>query len=92
MNFRYRGSDWFAGLLTTIVVVFISGSLPCKADSMTSLIFKFTIEETADIRTVRANIQESPAAVINKTLLKDVELRCQSDTDFTDALKVFHKA
>ncbi len=59
---------------------------------MTSLILKFTIEEAADIKTIRANIQESPAAVISKTLLKDVEVRCQSDTDLTDALKVFHKA
>ena len=92
MKFRFWGSDWFAGLLITIVVVFLSGSLHFKSNSMTGLIFKFTIEEATDIRTIRANIQESPVAVINKALLKDVELRCQSDTDFTDALKVFHKA
>ena len=92
MKFRLEGSDWFAGLLITIVVVFLSGSLPFKADSMTSLMFNFAIEEAADIRTIRANIQKSPVAVITKALLKGAELRCQSDADFTDALKAPLKA
>ena len=92
MKFRFGGSDWFAGLLITIVVVFLSGCLPFKADSMTSLTFNFAIEEAADIRTIRANIRKSPVAVINMVLLKGAELRCQSDADFTDALKVPLKA
>jgi len=70
----------------------LSGSLPFKADSMTSLMFKITNEEAADVRTIRADIPEALAAVINKSLLKDVELRYQSDAEFADALKVLLKA
>ena len=92
MKFRFWGSDWFAGLLITIVVVLLSGSLPFKADSMASLMFKIINEEGADVRTIRADIPEALAVVINKALLKDVELRYQSGAEFADALKVLLKA
>ena len=55
--------------------------------------FKITNEEAADVRTtIRADIPEALAAVINKALLKDVELRYQSGAEFADTLKVFLKA
>ncbi len=92
MKSRFWSSDWFAGLLITIVVVLLSDSLPFKADSMASLMFKITNEEAADVRTIRADIPEALAAVINKALLKDVELRYQSGAEFADALKVLLKA
>jgi len=83
-------SDLF--LLGVRLYQMLSGSLPFKADSMTSLMFKITNEEAADVRTIRADIPEALAAVINKSLLKDVELRYQSDAEFADALKVLLKA
>ncbi len=92
MKFRFWSSDWFAGLLITIVVVILSGSLPFKAYSMTSLMLIITNEEATDVKTIRANIPEALAAVINKALLKDAELRYQSGAEFADALKVFLKA
>lgn len=92
MKSRFWSSDWFAGLLITIVVVLLSDSLPFKADSMASLMFKITNEEAAVVRTIRADIPEALAAVINKALLKDVELRYQSGAEFADALKVLLKA
>jgi len=50
------------------------------------------VEDAADVRTIRADIPEALAAIINKALLKDVELRYQSGAEFADALKVLLKA
>jgi serine/threonine-protein kinase len=83
-------SDLFS--LGVMLYQMLSGSMPFKADSMTSLMFKITNEEAADVRTIRADIPEALAAVINKALLKDVELRYQSGAEFADALKVLLKA
>ena len=57
-----------------------------------SLMCKTTIEETADIRTIRATIPESLVAVTNKASLKDAELQYQSSAEFADALKDLLKA
>jgi len=92
MKSRFWSRDWFAGLLITIVVVHLSGSLPFNADSMASLKFKIINEEAAEVRTIRADIPEALAAVINKTLLQNPELRYQSGDEFADALKVLLKA
>lgn len=67
-------------------------ALPFKADSMASLMFEINNEEAADVRTIRADIPEALAAVINKAILQDVELRYQSGAEFADALKVYLKA
>lgn len=67
-------------------------ALPFKADSMASLMFEITNEEAADVRTIRADIPEALAAVINKAILKNVELWYQSGAEFADALKVYLKA
>jgi serine/threonine-protein kinase len=83
-------SDLFS--LGVMLYQMLSGSLPFKADSMASLMFKITNEEAAVVRTIRADIPEALAAVINKALLKDVELRYQSGAEFADALKVLLKA
>ena len=91
MKSRFWSSDWFAGLPITIVVVLLSGSLPFKADLVANLMLKITNEDAADVRTLRANIPEPLAAVINKALLKDLEPGYQSGAEFTDALKVFLK-
>jgi CHASE2 domain-containing sensor protein/tRNA A-37 threonylcarbamoyl transferase component Bud32 len=69
----------------------LSGSLPFKADSMASLMFKITNEEAADIRTIRAEIPEALATVVNKALIKDVDHRYQTGIEFANALKVFLK-
>jgi serine/threonine-protein kinase len=82
-------SDLFS--LGVMLYQMLSGSLPFKADSMASLMFKITNEEAADVRTLRADIPEALAAVINKALVKDVELRYQTGAEFANALKVFLK-
>ena len=80
-------SDLFS--LGVMLYQMISGSLPFRADSMASLMFKITNEEAADVRTIRAGIPEALAAVVNKALIKNVEQRYQSGAEFANALKVF---
>ena len=70
----------------------LSGSLPFKADSMASLMFKITNEEAADVRTIRAEIPEALSAVINKALTKDADQRFQTGAEFANALNVFLKS
>ena len=80
-------SDLFS--LGVMLYQMISGSLPFRADSMASLMFKITNEEAPDVRTIRTGIPEALAAVVNKALIKDVEQRYQSGAEFANALKVF---
>jgi serine/threonine-protein kinase len=82
-------SDLFS--LGVMLYQMLSGSLPFKADSMASLMYKITNEEAVDIRTIRATIPEALAAVVNKALIKDVDQRYQSGIEFANALKVFLK-
>ncbi|MDH3388299.1 MAG: serine/threonine-protein kinase [Gammaproteobacteria bacterium] len=82
-------SDLFS--LGVMLYQMISGSLPFKADSMASLMFKITNEEAADVRSIRAEIPEALAAVIDKALTKDVDQRYQTGAEFASALKVFLK-
>ena len=69
----------------------LSGSLPFKADSMASLMFKITNEEAPDVRTIRAELPEALAAVIEKALAKDADQRYQTGAEFANALKGFLK-
>jgi len=80
-------SDLFS--LGVMLYQMLSGSLPFKADSMASLMYKITNEEAVDIRTIRATIPEALAAVVNKSLIKDVDQRYQTGIEFANALKVF---
>jgi serine/threonine-protein kinase len=82
-------SDLFS--LGVMLYQMLSGSLPFKADSMASLMFKITNEEAADIRTIRPEIPETLSAVINRALNKDVDKRFQTGTEFANALKAFLK-
>jgi len=82
-------SDLFS--LGVMLYQLLSGSLPFKADSMASLMFKISNEEAPDIRTIRGDIPGALATVINKALTKDVEQRFRTGADFANALKVFLK-
>ena len=83
-------SDLFS--LGVMLYQMLSGSLPFKADSMASLMFKITNEEADDIRTIRAEIPVALAAVVNKALIKEVDQRYQTGIEFANALKVFLKS
>ena len=80
-------SDLFS--LGVMLYQMLSGSLPFKAESMASLMFKITNEEAADPRTHRADIPEAIAIIINKALAKDVEMRYQTGSEFARDLKAF---
>jgi CHASE2 domain-containing sensor protein len=82
-------SDLFS--LGVMLYQMLCGALPFKADSMASLMFKITNEEAVDIRTVRAEIPQALAAIVNKALLKDVDQRYQTGIEFADALQFFQK-
>jgi len=82
-------SDLFS--LGVMLYQMLCGALPFKADSMASLMFKIANEEAVDIRTVRAEIPQALAAIVNKALLKDVDQRYQTGIEFADALQVSQK-
>ena len=69
----------------------LSGSLPFKADSMASLMFKITNDEAPAVQSIRAEIPDKLAAVINKAMVKDADQRFQTGMEFANALKVFLK-
>ncbi len=80
-------SDLFS--LGVMLYQMLSGSLPFKADSMASLMFKITNEEAPDIRSIRPEIPEALAEVINRALTKDADQRYQTGAEFANALKRF---
>jgi CHASE2 domain-containing sensor protein/tRNA A-37 threonylcarbamoyl transferase component Bud32 len=80
-------SDLFS--LGVMLYQMLSGSLPFKAESMASLMFKITNEEAADPRTHRADIPEAIAIIIMKAMAKDVEARYQTGSEFARDLKAF---
>ena len=80
-------SDLFS--LGVMLYQMLSGSLPFKADSMASLMFKITNEEAPDVRSIRPEIPEALAEVINRALTKDADQRYQTGAEFANALKKF---
>jgi len=80
-------SDLFS--LGVMFYQMLCGSLPFKAESMASLMFKITNEEAPDIRTIRGEIPESIADIINRALAKNADERYQTGTEFANALKTF---
>ena len=67
----------------------LSGSLPFKAESMASLMFKITNEEAPDIRSIRAEIPDGLVEVIVRAMVKDADQRYQTGAEFANALKAF---
>jgi serine/threonine-protein kinase len=80
-------SDLFS--LGVMLYQMLSGSLPFKAESMASLMFKITNEEAADVRTIRADIPEIMAKIIKKALAKNADERYQTGSEFANDLKAF---
>ena len=78
-------SDLFS--LGVMLYQLLCGSLPFRADSIASLMYKITNEEAPGINTVRSNIPDSIASVIRKTLVKNVNNRYQSATELANDLK-----
>jgi len=79
-------SDLFS--LGVMFYQMLTGSLPFKADSMASLMFKITNEEAPDIRTLRPDLPDCVVEIINKTLVKDAEQRYQTGAEMADDLKL----
>ncbi|MFV2032250.1 MAG: CHASE2 domain-containing serine/threonine-protein kinase, partial [Gammaproteobacteria bacterium] len=80
-------SDLFS--LGVMLYQLLSGSLPFKADSMASLMFKISNEEAPDIKTIRPDIPNFLSSIISKAMKKDVEERYQTGTEMAHDLKRF---
>lgn len=80
-------SDLFS--LGVMLYQLLSGSLPFKADSMASLMFKITNEEAPDIRTVRADVPVQLSSIIKKAMAKNIEQRHQTGTELANDIKLF---
>jgi len=80
-------SDLFS--LGVMLYQMLSGALPFKAESMASLMFKITNEDAADPRTIRADIPEAIANIINRALTKNADERYQSGSEFASDLRAF---
>ncbi len=79
-------SDLFS--LGVMLYQLLCGSLPFKAESMASLMFKITNDEAPDILTYRQDIPQCLIPIINKTLIKDADKRYQTGTDLANDLKL----
>ncbi len=80
-------SDIFS--LGVMLFQMLTGSLPFKAESMASLMFKITNEDAPDIKTVRADIPDELSSIIKRALTKDTDNRYQSGTDMANDLKAY---
>jgi len=78
-------SDLFS--LGVMLYQMLCGTLPFKADSMASLMFKITNDEAPDITTYSSDIPECLLPIIKKTLVKNADERYQTGTDLANDLK-----
>lgn len=79
-------SDLFS--LGVMFYQMLTGSLPFKAESMASLMFKITNEEAPDITLLNPDIPDCLVEIINKTLVKNADQRYQTGTDMANELKL----
>lgn len=79
-------SDLFS--LGVMLYQMLTGTLPFKAESMASLMFKITNEEAPDIRSLRLGIPECLVEIVNKTLIKNADDRYQTGTEMANDLKL----
>jgi len=63
------------------------GSLPFQGESMTQLMFKIANEPPIDIFGINPALPECLAAIINKSLAKDVDARFRSGEEMAQALR-----
>ncbi len=66
----------------------ITGSLPFKAESMASLMFKITNEDAPDLRHLRPDAPSCLAAIVNRMLSKQVTERYQKGEDLAHDLEL----
>jgi len=79
-------SDLFS--LGVMFYQMLCGSLPFKAESMASLMFKITNEEAPDIQILRPDLPSCVTAIIRKTLIKNADERYQTGTELANDLKL----
>jgi len=63
------------------------GKLPFEGDSMAQLMYRIANEPHTDILTIRADLPPCLAAIINRSLAKQVEDRYASGTEMAEALR-----
>jgi serine/threonine-protein kinase len=79
-------SDLFS--LGVMLYQLLTGSLPFKAESMASLMFKITNEDAPDIRILRPDIPDCLVDIVNKTLVKNADERYQTGKELANDLKL----
>ncbi len=79
-------SDLFS--LGVMFYQLLCGTLPFKAESMASLMFKITNDDAPDILTYRPDLPACLIPILNKTLVKDADNRYQTGTDLANDLKL----
>ncbi len=78
-------SDLFS--LGVMLYQMLCGSLPFKADSMASLMFKITNETPPEITDYRPDLAPCLVEIIHKALEKEVDKRYQTGNEFAEDLK-----
>jgi len=63
------------------------GKLPFEGDSMAQLMYRIANEPHTDILTIRADLPPCLAAIINKSLAKQIEDRYANGTEMAEALR-----
>ncbi|MFA6311891.1 MAG: serine/threonine-protein kinase [Sterolibacterium sp.] len=64
-----------------------TGKLPFEGDSMAQLMFRIANEPHPDIRTLKPELPDSLAAIIDKVLVKDADHRYQTGAEFAADLR-----
>jgi serine/threonine protein kinase len=78
-------SDLFS--LGVTLYQMLCGQLPFTGDSMAQLMFKIANEAQPDVRLINPQVPDNLAAVIERALSKDMELRYQSGDEMARDLR-----